>query len=36
VLTGLQEVRSSLGAGVQAVGTLNGDFHYTSQSGRQL
>jgi len=28
VLAGLQEVRSSLGAGVQAVGTLNGDFHY--------
>lgn len=35
VLAGLQEVRSSLGAGVQAAGTLNGDFHYTSQSGRQ-
>jgi hypothetical protein len=35
VLAGLQEVRSSLGAGVQAAGTLNGDFHYTSQSGRE-
>jgi hypothetical protein len=35
VLTGLQEVRSSLGAGVQATGTVNGDFHYISQSGRQ-
>jgi uncharacterized protein involved in outer membrane biogenesis len=35
VLAGLQEVRSSLGAGVQAAGTLNGDFHYTSQGGRQ-
>ena len=34
VLAGLQEVRSSLGAGVQAAGTLNGDFHYTSQGGR--
>jgi hypothetical protein len=35
VLSGLQEVRSSLGAGVQAVGVLNGLFHYSSQSGRQ-
>jgi hypothetical protein len=35
VLTGLQEVRGNLGAGVQATGTLNGDFHYLSQSGRQ-
>jgi AsmA-like protein len=34
VLAGLQQVRSSLGAGVQATGTLNGDFHYTSQNGR--
>ena len=35
VLAGLQEVRSDLGAGVQAAGALNGHFHYTSQSGRQ-
>jgi hypothetical protein len=35
VLAGLQEVRGNLGAGVQATGTLNGDFHYLSQSGRQ-
>ena len=35
VLTGLQEVRSGLGAGVQVAGALNGDFHYTSQRGRQ-
>ncbi len=35
VLAGLQEVRSSLGAGVQAAGTLNGHFHYTSQGERQ-
>jgi hypothetical protein len=35
VLAGLQEVRSNLGAGVQAAGTLNGDFHYASQAGRQ-
>ncbi|MGB8539374.1 MAG: AsmA family protein [Acidobacteriaceae bacterium] len=34
VLAGLQQMRS-LGAGVQAAGTLNGDFHYTSQGGRQ-
>jgi hypothetical protein len=34
VLAGLQEVRSSLGAGVRAAGILNGNFHYTSQSGR--
>ncbi len=33
VLAGLQEVRSGLGAGVQAAGALNGDFHYTSQQG---
>jgi AsmA family/AsmA-like C-terminal region len=35
VLSGLQEVRSSLGAGVQAAGALNGRFQYTSQSGRE-
>jgi uncharacterized protein involved in outer membrane biogenesis len=35
VLAGLQEVRSGLGAGVQATGALNGDFHYTSQRDRQ-
>ena len=35
VLAGLQEVRSGLGAGVQAAGALNGHFQYTSQSGRQ-
>ena len=35
VLAGLQEVRGNLGAGVQATGTLNGDFHYLSQSGHQ-
>jgi hypothetical protein len=35
LLAGLQEVRSNLGAGVQAAGTLNGDFHYISQNGRQ-
>jgi hypothetical protein len=35
LLAGLQEVRSNLGAGVQAAGTLNGDFQYISQSGRQ-
>jgi hypothetical protein len=35
VLAGLEEVRSGLGAGVQAVGALNGDIHYTSQRGRQ-
>ncbi|HTZ59080.1 MAG TPA: AsmA family protein [Acidobacteriaceae bacterium] len=34
VLAGLQEVRSGLGAGVQAVGALNGHFQYTSQRGR--
>ena len=34
VLAGLQQVRS-LGAGLQAAGTLNGDFHYTSQIGGQ-
>jgi hypothetical protein len=35
VLAGLQQMRSSLGAGVQAAGTLNGDFHYTSEGGLQ-
>jgi hypothetical protein len=35
VLAGLQQVRSNLGAGVQATGALNGNFHYTSQGGRQ-
>jgi hypothetical protein len=34
VLTGLQEVRSGLGAGVQAAGALDGHFHYATQSGR--
>ena len=34
VLAGLQEVRSGLGAGVQATGALNGQFHFTSQTGR--
>ena len=35
VLAGLQEVRSGLGAGVQATGALNGHFQYASQNGRQ-
>jgi hypothetical protein len=35
VLAGLQEVRSGLGAGVQAAGVLNGHFQYTTQIGRQ-
>ena len=35
VLAGLQQVRSSLGAGVVAMGALNGQFHYTSQNDRQ-
>ncbi len=35
MLAGLQEVRSGLGAGVQAKGALNGNFQYLSQSGRQ-
>ena len=35
VLAGLQELRSGMGAGVQAAGALNGQFDYTSQSGRQ-
>jgi hypothetical protein len=34
VLAGLQEVRSGLGAGVQATGTLDGHFQYTSQASR--
>jgi AsmA family/AsmA-like C-terminal region len=34
VLAGLQELRSGLGAGVQAAGAVNGRFHYISQSGR--
>jgi hypothetical protein len=35
VLAGLQEVRSGLGAGVQATGALNGHFQYASQNGGQ-
>jgi len=35
VLSGLQEVRSNLGAGVRAAGALNGQFEYRSQSGGQ-
>jgi AsmA family/AsmA-like C-terminal region len=34
VLIGLQEVRSGLGAGVQAAGNLDGHFNYSTQSGR--
>src|SRR3984885_6895933 len=34
VLTALQEVRSGLGAGVQAAGALNGHFQYVTQNGR--
>jgi hypothetical protein len=34
VLTALQEVRSGLGAGVQAAGALNGHFQYATQNGR--
>ena len=34
MLAGLQEVRSGLGAGVQAAGALDGHFDYSSQSGR--
>jgi AsmA family/AsmA-like C-terminal region len=33
VLTALQEVRSGLGAGVQAAGALNGHFQYVTQNG---
>jgi len=35
VLAALQEVRSGLGAGVQAAGALNGHFQYATQNGRQ-
>jgi uncharacterized protein involved in outer membrane biogenesis len=34
VLSGLQEVHSGLGNGVQAAGALDGHFAYVSQSGR--
>jgi AsmA family/AsmA-like C-terminal region len=34
VLAGLQEVRSGLGGGLQAVGALNGQFQYISQGDR--
>jgi hypothetical protein len=34
VLSGLQQVRSSLAADVQATGVVNGDFYYASQIGR--
>jgi hypothetical protein len=34
VLAGLQQVRSGLGAGVQAGGALNGHVRYSSQQGR--
>jgi hypothetical protein len=34
VLAGLQQVRSGLGAGVQAGGALNGHVRYASQQGR--
>ncbi len=34
VLTGLQEARSGLGAGVEAAGALDGRFSYISQDGR--
>ncbi len=34
VLTALQEVRSGLGAGIQAAGALNGHFEYATQNGR--
>jgi AsmA family/AsmA-like C-terminal region len=34
VLTGLQQVRSGLGAGVQAGGALDGQFHFASQMDR--
>jgi hypothetical protein len=34
VLTALQEVRSGLGAGIQAAGALNGHFQYATQNGR--
>jgi uncharacterized protein involved in outer membrane biogenesis len=35
VLAGLQEVRSGLGAGIQATGAMNGRFQYASQNGHQ-
>jgi hypothetical protein len=35
VLAGLQAVRRGLGAGVNAAGVLNGQFHYATQIGRQ-
>ena len=35
VLAGLQEVRSGLGAGAQAAGTINGHFDYSTQGDRQ-
>ncbi len=35
VLAGLQEVRSGLGAGVQATGNLDGHFQYTSQASQR-
>jgi uncharacterized protein involved in outer membrane biogenesis len=35
VLAALQEVRSGVGAGVQAAGALDGHFEYKSQAGRQ-
>jgi hypothetical protein len=34
VLAALQEVRTGLGAGVQAAGALNGHFQYATQDGR--
>jgi uncharacterized protein involved in outer membrane biogenesis len=34
VLSGLQQMRSSLAAGVQTTGVVNGDFYYASQNGR--
>jgi hypothetical protein len=34
VLAGLQQVRSGVGAGLQAGGALNGHVHYTSLQGR--
>jgi hypothetical protein len=34
VLSALQELRSSLAAGVQTTGVVNGDFYYASQGGR--
>ena len=34
VLTGLQELRNGLGAGIQAAGALNGQLQYAAQDGR--